>query len=60
MDPIKIARINELSKLKKERELSFDEQKEQNELRKEFLDNFRDGFEQQLKNVKVVKIDDKK
>ncbi|MDY2888941.1 MAG: DUF896 domain-containing protein [Candidatus Caccosoma sp.] len=49
-----IARINELSKISKERPLSSEEVKEQVELRREYLKQFKEGFKQTLDNVKVV------
>ena len=49
-----IARINELAKISKERPLSSEEVKEQVELRREYLKQFKDGFKQTLDNVKVV------
>ncbi|QHX35914.1 hypothetical protein STIUS_v1c03600 [Spiroplasma sp. TIUS-1] len=60
MDSAKIARINELAKIKKEKGLTVEESKEQKELRQEFIENFKAGFEQQLKSIKVVKTNDKK
>ncbi|WP_338982836.1 DUF896 domain-containing protein [Spiroplasma endosymbiont of Othius punctulatus] len=60
MEQIKIDRINELAKLKKERPLTTTEQEEHKKLREEFLIDFRSGFEQQLKGIKVVKVDNKK
>ena len=49
-----IARINELSKISKERPLISEEVKEQVELRREYLKQFKEGFKQTLDNVKVV------
>ncbi len=49
-----IARINELAKISKERPLSSEEVKEQVELRREYLKQFKEGFKQTLDNVKVV------
>ena len=57
-DKDKLARINELAKFAKERELTGDELKERAQLRKEFLENFRAGFRQQLSNIKVVHPED--
>lgn len=48
-----IKRINELAKLKKERGLTADEQAEQKELYKKYLQNFRQNFEKQLDNTDV-------
>lgn len=53
-DKDKLDRINELAKIAKERELTPDEISERDVLRKEFLENFRAGFKQQLSNIKVV------
>ncbi|SFE50892.1 DUF896 domain-containing protein [Peptostreptococcus sp. D1] len=53
-DKVKLARINELAKLAKERELTAEELKERKILREEFLANFRAGFRQQLDNITVV------
>ena len=49
-----IDRINELAKISKERPLSSEEVKEQIELRREYLKQFKEGFKQTLDNVKVV------
>ena len=57
-DKDKLARINELAKFAKERKLTASEEKERGVLRKEFLENFRAGFKQQLSNIKVVHPDD--
>ena len=54
IDPKLISRINELSRLSKVRKLTEEEQKEQIELRKKYLKLFKEGFKQQLDNVKVV------
>ena len=48
-----IKRINELAKLKKERDLTAEEQAEQKELYKKYLANFRQNFEKQLDNTDV-------
>ncbi len=53
-DKDKLNRINELAKIAKERELTKEEADERAVLRKEFLENFRAGFRQQLSNIKVV------
>ena len=49
-----IDRINELAKISKERELTINEIKEREELRKLYLKEFRKGFAQTLSGVKVV------
>lgn len=53
-DKDKLARINELAKIAKERELTKEELAERQVLRQEFLENFRAGFKQQLSGIKVV------
>lgn len=57
-DSKKLARINELAKIAKERSLTSKEESERAQLRKEFLDNFRAGFKQQMDNIKVVHPED--
>lgn len=49
-----IARINELSAISKQRELTESEKIEQKELRKKYLEQFSKGFRQSLDNVKVI------
>lgn len=49
-----IARINELANRKKTVGLTTEESEEQQRLRQIYLKEFRQGFEQQLKSVKVV------
>ncbi|WP_101772603.1 DUF896 domain-containing protein [Peptostreptococcus faecalis] len=53
-DKVKLARINELAKIAKSRELTEEEHKERKILRTEFLENFRAGFRQQLEGITVV------
>ena len=50
----KIARINELSKKKKMGTLTEAEAKEQTQLRKEYLDTFRNSMRETIENVKIV------
>jgi uncharacterized protein YnzC (UPF0291/DUF896 family) len=50
----KIARINELSKRAKSTGLTTKEAKEQQTLRKEYIQTFRNSFKDQLHSVKVV------
>ena len=57
-DNTKLARINELARIAKERDLTEEELKERDILRKEFLENFRAGFSQQLSGIKVVTPED--
>lgn len=49
-----IKRINELAKKKKEGTITQEELIEQQELRQEYLKQFREGFKSQLKSIKVV------
>lgn len=49
-----IKRINELAKKKKEGTITHEELIEQQELRQEYLKQFREGFKSQLKSIKVV------
>lgn len=57
-DKNKLARINELAKIAKERDLTEEELAERAVLRQEFLENFRAGFIQQLSGIKVVTPED--
>jgi uncharacterized protein YnzC (UPF0291/DUF896 family) len=50
----KIARINELSNKAKNEGLTDKEQKEQKNLRQEYLETFRGSFKNHLKSIKVV------
>lgn len=49
-----IDRINEFVKISKQRELTNQEKEERELLRKEYIKQFKEGFKQTLKNVKVV------
>ncbi len=49
-----IQRINELSQIAKERELTQKEQDERNQLRQEYLKQFKEGFRQRLDNLKII------
>jgi uncharacterized protein YnzC (UPF0291/DUF896 family) len=49
-----IKRINELSKKEKEIGLSTEEKEEQQNLRQEYLKNFRSHFKSHLNSIKVV------
>lgn len=49
-----IKRINELAKKKKDGSITKAELKEQEKLRAQYIKEFRKGFEQQLKTIKVV------
>ena len=50
-----IDRINFLANKKKTEGLTEEEQKEQDELRKEYLRLFREGFRQRLESIKIAK-----
>ncbi|MBR2736724.1 MAG: DUF896 domain-containing protein [Firmicutes bacterium] len=56
-DQKKTDRINELARLSKTRELTAEEKEEQAVLRKEFLENFRKGFESRLQNIQILEND---
>lgn len=49
-----IARINELSRKNKTVGLSDEETKERDELRQQYLNNFKRNFKQQLDTIKYV------
>ena len=49
-----IARINELSRKNKSDGLTDEEIKERDELRKQYLNNFKANFKQQLDTIKYV------
>ena len=57
MSPEKIARINELARLAKTRELTEAEILERAELRTEYLDEFRRNFRAQLDGTVIVRPD---
>ncbi|RBP46735.1 DUF896 domain-containing protein [Garciella nitratireducens] len=50
----KIDRINVLAKKAKKEGLTEEEKKEQQKLRKEYLENFRKNFRRQLDSIKIV------
>jgi len=50
----KLNRINELAKKAKSSPLSKEEKEEQQQLRKEYLENIRNSFRDQLEHVKVI------
>lgn len=54
MEQTKIDRINEFSKIARERELTDSEQAERASLRREYIDAFKNNLEAQLKNIKFV------
>lgn len=50
----KLARINQLAAKSKKQELTDSEKREQDKLRKEYLQEFRQSFKKQLRSVKIV------
>lgn len=53
MEKANISRINELSKIARERELSAEEAAERHELRQAYLKAFRSSFQAQLDNTYI-------
>ena len=60
MENSKLNRINELARLAKERELTPEELRERDALRKEYIAEWRRGAEQVLENTYIVTPDGKK
>ena len=60
MENSKLQRINELARLKKERELTAEELSERDALRKEYLDEWRKGAVEVLENTYIQTPDGKK
>mgnify|MGYP002563503901 CR=1 FL=1 len=60
MENSKLQRINELVRLKKERELTAEELAERDALRREYLDEWRKGAIEVLENTYVQTPDGKK
>jgi uncharacterized protein YnzC (UPF0291/DUF896 family) len=54
MEQQKIDRINELSRLSRQRTLTEEEKKEQQQLRSEYIANWRKGARQTLDNTYVI------
>ena len=54
-----IKRINQLAKKKKSEGLTEEEKKEQEILRKKYLEKFREGFKKRLENIDVETPDGK-
>lgn len=50
----KLQRINELAKKSKEEGLTKEEKNEQQKLRDEYLESFRQSFKNHLKSIKVI------
>ena len=59
MDKKKIDRINELAKKKKQEGLTFEETAEQNELRRQYIDEFKNSLRQQIESIKIIDDDGK-
>ena len=57
MDEI-VKKINELTKLSKERELTEEEKKEREKYRRLYIDKFKESLKGHLDNIKIVKVDD--
>ena len=57
LDKKQMDRINELAKMAKERDLTSEEKKEQEQLRKEYLAKFRKSFRKRLDNIDIEYID---
>lgn len=60
MENSKLQRINELARIKKERELTAEETAERDALRKEYLDEWRKGAIEVLENTYIQTLDGKK
>ena len=60
MENSKLQRINELARIKKERELTAEETAERDALRKEYLDEWRKGAIEVLENTYIQKKKEKK
>lgn len=60
MENSKLQRINELARIKKERELTAEETAERDALRKEYLDEWRKGAIEVLENTCIQTPDGKK
>lgn len=59
MDKAKIDRINELAKKKKQEGLTFEETAQQNELRRQYIDEFKNSLRQQIESIKIIDDDGK-
>lgn len=60
MEKSKIDRINELAKKSKTRELTDEEKAEQQQLRKEYISEFKSNFSKTLENIVIVDKEGKK
>lgn len=59
LTPEKLNRINELARKQKQGTLTEKEIIEQQQLRKEYLANFRTSFRKRLENIEIEYVDDK-
>ena len=57
MDEI-VKKINEFTKLSKERELTEKKKKEREKYRRLYIDKFKESLKGHLDNIKIVKVDD--
>lgn len=57
MEPEKISRISELTKLSRERALTPDEEAERAALRREYIDGYRAHMEEVLQHVRIQETD---
>ena len=57
MDEI-VKKINEFTRLSKERELTEKEKKEREKYRRIYIDKFKESLKGHLDNIKIVKVDD--
>ena len=57
MDEI-VKKINEFTKLSKERELTEEEKKEREKYRRLYIDKLKESLKGHLDNIKIVKVDD--
>ena len=53
-----VKKINEFTKLSKERELTEEEKKEREKYRRLYIDKFKENLKGHLDNIKIVKVDD--
>ena len=53
-----VKKINEFSKIAKERELTEEEAKEIEKYRRMYIDKFKESVRGHLDNIKVVRVDD--
>ena len=57
MDEI-VKKINEFTRLSKERELTEEEKKEREKYRRIYIDKFKESLKGHLDNIKIVKVDE--